>query len=148
MKKGVSLIILVLSLMILSIFVGVITISGISVFRYSDASKLSVDISTLQALVRTYEVRNSGNLPFIKTTFDTTNLNEEQLEQFEGETILDNKIELYVIELDLVDAEETNYGKLENGEKDRYLYSKTTKKVYYEKGLVENDKTYYYFISD
>ena len=45
---------------------------------------------------------------------------------------------------DSIDAENVNYGKQEKGMTDRYLYSKTTEKVYYEYGLSVNDKVYYY----
>ena len=86
------------------------------------------------------------NTLFETVEFNTADLSSAELEQFAGETIVNNTIELYVIDLYEIDAEAVNYGNLQNGSTDRYLYSINTGKVYYEKGLETEEGTYYYVV--
>ena len=144
MKKGISLVILVVTIIIMVILGGVIVINTNFIFVDAEKAKLQVDIAQIETLMNTYKIRNNGNIDFQTVEFDTSELSEEELTQFDGETIVNNKIELYIIELEAIDGDDSNYGKLEQGETDRYLYSITTGKVYYELGLEVDDTTYYY----
>lgn len=144
MKKGISLIMLVLTVIILTILAGVIIINSTGTIISADKSKLHADISQLEVLMNIYKTRKNGTINFEIVQFDTTQLSTNELKQFEGENIVDNRVYLYVIELYEIDAEETNYGNTKLGSDDRYLYSNITGKVYYERGLVADDITYYY----
>lgn len=144
MKKGISLVILVITLIVMIILGGVIVINTNYIFVDTNKAKLQVDIAQLEALMDTYKIRNNGNIRFGSVDFDVSALTDEEIEQFSGENIVNNKIKLYVIDLEAIDAENSNYGRLEKGTKDRYLYSTITGKVYYELGLEYDDITYYY----
>lgn len=144
MKRGVSLAILVLTIVVLSILLGIIVINSGYMVTDTELSILSTDIEQLEYLMNIYTIRKSGNIDFEIVDFNVQDLSPEELRQFSGETITDNIIKLYVIDYDSIDAENVNYGKQEKGMTDRYLYSKTTEKVYYEYGLSVNDKVYYY----
>lgn len=144
MKKGISIVSIVIAVIILIILAGIIIINTDSVFSDTSKVKLRTDISQLEALMRIYKTRKNGVINFNTVDFDTTTLSAEELEQFSGESIIDGKIKLYVIDLFEIDAEGVNYGNLKAGEKDRYLYSNITDKVYYEHGLPTNNITYYY----
>lgn len=144
MKKGISLIVLIITVIVMIILTTVIVVSSSQTITTTDRYKLQIDIAQLEALMNTYKIRKNGNLDFETVGFDTTNLTSEELKQFEGEAIINSKIQLYIIDLYEIDAEEVNYGNLKQGATDRYLYSINTGKVYYEQGLDVNGITYYY----
>lgn len=144
MKKGISLVILVITIIILIILASVIIINTNYMFVDTNLSKLQVDISQIETLMNTYKIRNNGNIDFPTVEFDVSSLSSEELKQFDGEIIENNKVELYIVNIEEIDGEASNFGTLELGDKDRYLYSLTTGKVYYEQGLVSEDTTYYY----
>ena len=144
MKKGISLVVLVITIIVLTILGGVIVINTNYMFVNTDNAKLQIDISQIEALMNTYKIRNNGNIDFTTVEFDTSSLSAKELEQFSGENIVNNKIELYVVDLEEIDGEASNFGNLKYGGKDRYLYSIITGKVYYEQGLEINGTTYYY----
>lgn len=146
MKKGISLVVLVLTIIIMIILAGVAVFNISGTLENTDKTKLKADISELQNLINTYKIRKSGVIDFEITTFNTEALSEDELKQFEGESIVNNSIILYVIDLNKIDAEEVNFGNLQNGNDDRYLYSNVTGKVYYEKGLQIGEKTYYHLL--
>lgn len=144
MKKGISIIVLAITIIILVILTGVIVVNANYMMTDTDLTKLKVDISQIESLMSTYNMRKNGNIDFYITQFDVSTFTEDELQQFSGENIVDNKVQLYVIELDKIDAEASNYGTQKNGNDDRYLYSSVTGKVYYEKGLESEGIRYYY----
>ncbi len=144
MKKGISLVVLVITIVLMIILASIAIINMDNVFLNTNLSLLQTDISQIEALMNTYKIRKSGNIDFHTVQFDTSSLSASELLQFSGESVIDNKIELYVIGLEEIDAEGSNYGDLTLGSKDRYLYSKTTEKVYYEQGLKIGNEVYYY----
>lgn len=144
MKKGISLIILAVTIILLVILAGVVVVKSTPILINVDKAKLQTDIAQLEALMNTYRIRKNGNIGFEVVEFNTSGLTTTVLQQFSGETITSNKISLYVIDLLEIDAQEVNYGNLELGAKDRYLYSFVTGKVYYEQGLETEDTIYYY----
>ena len=146
MKKGVSLIVLVITIIVMVILAGVAVMNMSNVFEGKNVSILKSDISQIEALMSIYKTRRSGFIDFDEIEFNTSSLSVDELEQFEGERITNNKIQLYIVDLNKIDAEGVNYGNLENGANDRYLYSDVTGKVYYEKGLTEGGNTYYYVL--
>ena len=141
-KKGVTLTMLAIILVLMSIILTVIVINGSDSYNSANKLKLQTEISQIEILVENYIKRNSG-INFASVELDTFSYTAEQLKQFEGENIVDNKIQLYVVELDKIDAKEVAYGAGKNGSTDRYLYSATTKKVYYEQGIKIDEVTYH-----
>ena len=112
-----------------------------------ELTKLKIDIAQLESLMNTYKIRVDGNINFPKTQLDLSKLSSDELLQFKGENIANNKVELYVIDLEDIDAEAVNFGNLKDGVSDRYLYSIITGRVYYELGL-ESDGIRYYHIKN
>ena len=144
MKKGISLIVVLITVIIMIILMGVIVINSGGTIVGIEKNKLQMDIAQLETLMNTYKIRKNGNIDFETVDFSTASLDSEHLEQFQGETIVNNIIELYIIDLSEIDAEQVNYGDLSGGYTDRYLYSLDTGKVYYEKGIQVDNITYYY----
>ncbi len=147
MKKGISLVEIVITVVLLTILAGVIIFSSTDTIEGVDKSKLKMDIAQIEALMNTYNIRKNGNIQFETVKFVTSNLSAEELNQFDGETITANSITLYVVDLAEIDVDEVSYGNLKLGQDDRYLYSQTTGKVYYEKGL-EIDNIRYYYVTN
>ena len=144
MKKGISLVVLIITIIVLIILAGVAIFNSSNMMGSVEKSKLQVDIVQLEALMNTYKIRKNGNINFEVTQFSTSTLNMTELKQFEGEDIVNNTISLYVIDLIEIDADAVNYGNQGQGASDRYLYSINTGKVYYEQGLKIDDDMYYY----
>ena len=144
MKKGISLIVLIITVTVLVILAGVVVVNTSGMFVNMELSKLQIDIAQLETLMNTYKIRHNGDIDFATVQFDLSSLSSEERLQFEGENVVDNKVSLYVVNLQEIDAEAVNYGSLEQGITDRYLYSVTTGKVYYELGLKSDDIRYYY----
>ena len=144
MRRGVSLIVLVITITIIVTLTGVVVINSNRAVGNTAITQLQLDIAQLENLMNTYKIRKNGNIGFEIVQFNTANLTQSQLEQFQGEVIRNNVIELYVIDLYEIDANAVNYGNLKSGANDRYVYSLNTGKVYYEKGLVMDDVVYYY----
>lgn len=144
MKKGISLISLIITIIALIIVAGVIIINADYMIVNGDSAKLQTDIAQLESLMNVYKTRNSGNINFATTDFDVSKLSTTELQQFVGENIENNKIELYVIDLYEIDALNPSFGNLSGGNTDRYLYSITTGKVYYEMGIMIDGVRYYY----
>lgn len=139
-KKGISLIVLVITIIVLLILTGLVVVNGKDAYVEAQKTTLKTEIAQIETLTKNYYTRRSGNLDFV--TIELT-VPSTYLEQFEGESIVSSKVTMYVIDLNKIDAEEVTYGNLEDGANDRYLYSTTTGKVYYEKGLEIDGKIYY-----
>jgi len=143
-KKGISLIILVITIVILGTLMGIIIINSSQTVESTAKYQLQLDIAQLESLMNTYKIRKNGNIDFDAVNFNILNLSAKEQTQFQGEIIINNEVELYIIDLYEIDAEAVNYGNLKNGATDRYLYSINTGKVYYEQGLEIDGITYYY----
>lgn len=147
MKKGISLVVLILTIIIMVILAGIVVVNATGMFVDMELTKLKIDIAQLESLMNTYKIRVDGNINFPKTQLDLSKLSSDELLQFKGENIANNKVELYVIDLEDIDAEAVNFGNLKDGVSDRYLYSIITGRVYYELGL-ESDGIRYYHIKN
>jgi Tfp pilus assembly protein PilE len=141
-RSGVTLLVLSIILVIMTILLTVTVVSGTGAYNDAQKVKLQSEISQLEILVNNYITRNSV-VSFDAVQHDISLYTEEEKAQFEGETIIDNKIMLYIIDLVAIDAHEVSYGMLKNGPKDRYLYSAVTKKVYYDLGRTIDQKIYH-----
>lgn len=144
-KQGITLTMLAITIVIMLIIAGTITVSTYSSVNYSRLSTWANEIRYIQDVVN--EQLNSStvfydNLQIIE--IDVSNLNKQQMEaQFSGETITENNIiELKVLDLGALKIANTIYGNLSNST-DVYAFSETTGKVYYVHGIEIDNTTYY-----
>ena len=144
MKSGVSLVVLIITIIIMSILAGIAVANMNPIITNTEMDRLQMEIAQIEALMNIYIVRKNGIITFDTVELDVSSLSNEELRQFSGETITDKKVTLFVIDLLEIDAEEVIFGNLKLGPRDRYLYSNTTGKVYYEYGLEIGEITYYY----
>ena len=141
-KRGVTLITLSIIVVIMAILVSAVVQTASDMNNEASKTKLQTEINQIEVLVANYIRRNSGN-DLTPYEWDVTTISGFDTTQFEGEIITSNKIAMYVVDLEKIDAEEVNYGMLEDGETDRYLYSEQTGHVYYEKGKSFGSQKYY-----
>ena len=142
-KKGVTLAILVITIIILIILTSATVTIGTKEYNKAKLVKLQSEMSQIEVLMDNYVTRKSGNIQFSKMNLDVSNMEDTSLAQFSDETITGTTIEMYVIDLYEIDAEESTYGTGKLGDTDRYLYSVKTGKVYYEKGIKVGQETYH-----
>lgn len=133
-KQGITLIILAVIIVIMTLLLTVVVVNGNGIYNATKKTKLQSEIEQIEILVDNYIRRNSG-ITFAAIQLDISSYTAEQQAQFTGENITDNILELYVVELDKIDAKEVAYGTGERGTTDRYLYSAVTNRVYYEQGI-------------
>lgn len=141
-KKGITLLVLVITIVVMTILLTVTVITGTDVYDNATMTKFQSEISQIELLVNNYEKRNSG-VDFQVIELDISDFTEFQKHQFKEENIVDNVISMYIVDLQKIDAEQVSYGLGKESETDRYIYSSETKKVYYERGLQIGDNIYH-----
>lgn len=142
MKKGVSLIALLTTIVVMTILLSAVTVSGIKALNDSKKMQFASEISYIQELVDSYKLKN-GTYPIA----DEYSLNINDIEydfvyQFSGEDVNNNSIILYKIDTSLIGSNELKYGNLAIPE-DIYLLSQKTGRVYYANGVLIDNVEYY-----
>lgn len=137
-KKGVTLVVLAVTVIVMIILATTIVIIASNSVNRTKAMQFAKEMLQVQTQMQKYEQRNNGNIDFSTATITMYSSNAA-----DGEIITSNEITVYVVDLSLIDVEETIYGQRKNGNSDRYLYSSATKKIYYQYGYKYNDVTYY-----
>ena len=142
MKKGISLVSLVVVIIIITILAGLITTGAVSSIKAVNLNKFGVEILNIQTKVNEYYYKYGTYPSGTDAVFSTYDLDEETLIQFNTETITDNKITLKVLDIVGLGIEESTFGKNPDTI-DTYAISHVTGKVYYLKGVDYDGKTYY-----
>lgn len=143
MKRGISLLIVSIMIIVMFTLVTIVVINGSNIIKKTDKSKLEAELTQIKKLTQNYIARNSQEVDFDEVTISISGLSAEEQAQYSGETITGGNVTLYEIDLNKIDASEVTYGDKSEGETDRYLYSTVTKKVYYEKGVTIDNVVYH-----
>lgn len=141
-KRGVTLITLSIIVAVMAILTAATITIGTNIHVGAQKTRFQAEIDQIEILTSNYIRRNSGN-DFAPYTWNVTSLVGYDEKQFDGEIITSGTINVYVVDLTKIDAEEVNDGLLEKGANDRYLYSEQTGHVYYERGKNFGSKVYY-----
>ena len=145
-KKGISLVVLLITIAVILILLTTITISADNVINNTKKRQFAKEIYEVQNLVDKYKLENN-DYPYIIEDDEkkTITINVENLlEIFGSEDITDNTVTLYPINLSKAGVENLSRGiQKNNNENDVYAFSNTTGKVYYVKGYKVGDNTYY-----
>lgn len=141
-KKGISLSVLAVVILVLTILATTIVTSVSNGITNVELSVWVNEITFIQDSMDENE-KESESFFVQEKTFDVSNIsNSILLEQFKDEIITDSKIKFYEINLSKLDLNNLVYGK-HNTENDVYVYSKNTGKVYYLEGIKTRNKVYY-----
>ncbi|MDD2376659.1 MAG: type II secretion system protein [Clostridia bacterium] len=144
MKKGITLLALVATIVIMSILLTTVTISGIATVNNAKKMNFASEASLLQESVEAYSTKNNGEFPIGDSIqLNITGVTPDSLMQFDGEVIIDNKVVLYELDYELLGITSLKYGLGQNGPEDIYVVSKDTNRVYYAKGIPVGNVTYY-----
>lgn len=148
-KKGVTLISILIIVVVISALTSIITISSNVIMKNVYKREFKAEYYLVKSAVDDYIIRNSGNIDFEETEIDLSNISNKYLIQFEDETIIDNKIEAYEVNLNKIGVYNTTYGnKLNENADDIYVVTKDKQSVYYKKGFSNEEFIYYKAIED
>lgn len=148
-KRGITIISIMIAIVVISVLTATVTVSTKQVMQNTYKKEFMREYKLVKAATRDYIMRNSGTIDFEETQFDVTSISAENLQQFYGEEVADNKIEMYVIDLEKIGITNATYGTRSNEDNnDVYLLSKKTNAVYYKKGFVNGNNIYYKAIND
>lgn len=155
-KKGISLVVLIISIGVMLILLSIIIVSVNNVSNNAKLSAFASDLSTVEDLTSAYFMQNNS---FPTKTENNTALNQGEIlskvgseneEAFEDELQLNNDIndldelgEFYIIDLTKLDVSSSKRGVEENGENDVYAVAYPSMNVYYLKGEKVNRKMYF-----
>src|SRR5574344_2375806 len=127
MRKGIALITIVSTVLVLAILTVSISIGGSSIITRSRKLKFANEILQVEKLVKDYEIRKSGDLGFETVTYDLTTMTDlvkkSYLLQEANES---NIVTLYIVDTEQIDATELARGTVYTSVLDRYLYSTKT----------------------
>ena len=148
MKKGITVVSVSILVVVIIILLGTVTVSSYNSIQNAKKITFSLEIANIQEKVDRY-MKNAeeGDYP-VSTNSYTISLsnisdNDNVKKQFDGETIdPNNEVTLYELDLSALGIEDNQYGN-EDTEKDVYVLSKETNKVYYLEGVKVKDMTYY-----
>ena len=146
MKKGISIVSLVVVILVMTILASIVSYSGIQHFKTVTINSFTMELANVQNAVDEYQ-QKYGKYPGTEDyVFDTITIKGNASDQFASEVVIDNNITFKKIDMNLINMLNLEYGN-EKEINDVYVVSETTGKVYYLLG-VEYDKVYYYTLTD
>lgn len=145
-KKGISLLVLLITIAVILILLTTITFSADNIISNTKKRQFAKEIYEVQNLVDKYKYEND-DYPYIIENDEkkVININVENIdEQFVGEDSINNTITLYPIDLSKAGVQNLSRGTNKNdNENDVYAFSNKTGRVYYVKGYKVRNNTYY-----
>lgn len=134
MKKGITLVTLLVILIVMIILATTVVVSGANAMNNAKKIKFASELLFMQETIQDYMRTHESNLPIKGSLVINENLPEG---------------EYYEIDMALLGLVETTYGnKLNSDEKDIYVVSKNSKEIYYLKGLKIGNNIYYNLTDD
>lgn|SRR5574344_215263 len=152
-KKGISLIVLMITIVVVIILTSVVIVSATNVVIDVKKKQFAKEIYSVQKAVEKYYYENN-KYPY---KVDSNNKNEEikvtplteNISQFTDEDMLDGTVTLYPIDLQEAGIQELSRGINKNSNaNDVYAFSSKTGKVYYVKGAKIGGVIYYTLIQE
>ena len=129
MKKGITLVTLLITLIVMIVLSTTVVVSGVSAMNNAKKMKFAAELVFMQDTIQNYMRTHENSLPVKDGVVAVQNLPEG---------------EYYEIDMSLLGLIDTTYGnKLNADEKDIYVVSKTNNEVYYLKGLKIGNTIYY-----
>lgn len=144
-KKGITLAVLVVTIIITMILVSAIVVSYDSIKNSTKKKEFAKEIYSIQNLVDAYKFKNEKYPVTTNVTFSIATIENEDKIQFINEPgYSSNEVVFRVIDLYEVGIESTTRGTQKNANtNDMYVVSENTGKVFYLKGEEIGDKVYY-----
>ena len=141
MKKGISILALSIAIVILGIITSTILVSSSGSVKNLNKAKFLTEFIMVESAIKSFYETN-GSYPLLEESVNLTYDNIQDAEQIEGETITNNAILLYKLDVATLGFDNLYLGNGEN-EKDYYAVSTNTGKLYYINGFTIDDAVYY-----
>lgn len=153
-KAGISLVVLMITIVVMIILVSVITVSARNSINDARLSSFASDLFAVEDAVKAYYFK-TNEMPYpddnvvlhtkdqIKTISGEENAEYLEQELAENHDNNESTIKFYYVDLAKIDVERTNTGLGKEGENDVYVVSYPTLDVYYLKGIVVDGKRYF-----
>lgn len=143
-KKGISLMVLMVTIAVMTMLLTTATVAGVKSMERTKKMKFASELAFVKESVDSYILNNNKEYPVSNTIIlDISKVSGGSIDQFNGEIISNNKVNLYEIDVNLLGKIDTVYGKKSGGNDDVFAISKDTKKIYYIRGLKVSSVTYY-----
>lgn len=145
-KSGISLMVLLVSIIVIIILTTTVTLSAEGIITDVRKKQFAREIYEIQNVVDKYKFEYE-DYPYIVIEGNRVQIEvsiEGYADQFSGEDVIDNKVNLYPINLSKAGIEALSRGtKKDSDQLDVYVFSSKSGKVYYAKGYTLYDKVYF-----
>ena len=163
-KKGISLIILIITIVLIIILLGITTAGIGNAIQNARMTSFGEDLNLIEDAVNVYYEQN-GDFPKVNDNVyvysngtltsegENITLDSNYVSDFEqelvknydlsdGESVVSDTV-FYIVDLSKIDVRRTNRGTGKNGNTDVYVMSYPTQTIYYLKGVIADDKIYF-----
>lgn len=151
MRKGITATSVAIMVLIIMILIGTITTLSYNSMQNAKKIVFALEISSIQEIVNKYVTDSSlGEYPVLANehVISLTSVSNNSAFQFNDEDVTTNdEITVYELDLSILGITDTTYGNKKT-DKDVYVVSKTTGKVYYLEGIKAKNITYYTLTED
>ena len=148
-KRGITISMLAITIVVIAILTTTIVISAKNVSENSKLRTFGTEIAMLNDEIK--HRQNTGtDISYMEdaVSINLSGISEDIINtQFEGEEILNNEITVYRIDIAALGFNNVTYGSQQR-EKDIFVISTTTNRIYYLEGIKANNTTYYTFTED
>ena len=141
MKKGVSLVSLIVVIVVMSMIAGVVVLKINDSTELIKFSTFVTEIYDIQNAVDEYYYRYNKYPVKNEYVFDVSNVDTKFISQFSEEEMVNSTISFKIIDLSAIGINKIEYGKGKN--LDIYALSEKTGNIYYLKGFEYEDELYY-----
>lgn len=151
MKKGITVASAALLIAVVFILLGTISITSYNSVQNAKKIVFALEMSNIEESVQRHVNNNvDGEYPISEHEYliDLSDVSSSAISQFDEETInADNEVLVYELDLKQIGITDTTYGNKKT-EKDVYVISKTTGRIYYLEGIKFKGMTYYTLTED
>lgn len=142
MKKGITILTLTVTILVLAIISGVVIYNSKVTLEKVNKNEFVVEILNIETAVNNY-YSDFGKYPVKNSiSINILDFSEHEKSQFLNETVTNDMVTLYEIDLALIGINKTIFGN-DADALDKYVLSKETGKIYYLMGIEYEDDIYY-----
>lgn len=142
MKKGITMVSISIIVIVIIILLSIVVINGSKALETSKKVEFLSEILDVQQEVLDYYKQNNYLPVLNEITVDLTNAKPNEINEFEAENIVENKVVLNELDISKLNLSSNKFGNKKNAN-DIYLLSNKTKRVYYLKGVKADGIIYY-----
>lgn len=140
MKKGVSLVVILVAVIIMMLLITSVSVVGNSAISSANFEEYNSEIKRISDMINIY-VNENGKMPVTNEMISVSSLGTDFINEVKEKGDISN--DFYVIDISKLDDYTINKGKGNIIDKDVYLISTNTFRVYYLKGFKYKGKVYF-----